>query len=276
MAVEAEQAIKEGNLAAALEALQAKVRSNPADIKQRVFLFQLLAVMGNWDRALNQLEVAGDMDAAALPMRSMYREAVQCERFRQEVFAGRKSPVIFGEPPSWISHLIESNRLVAEGKFAAATKLRDTAFDQAETTAGTIDGEPFEWLADADPRLGPMLEGIINGRYYWIPFTAIQSVDIEEPEDLRDLVWAPVHFTWTNGGEVVGLIPTRYPGSAQHDDDLIKLSRKTDWTECEDGTVLGLGQRMLVTDAGEYALLDIRRIELQNEPVDAATDEGHG
>lgn len=276
MAVEAEQAIKEGNLAAALDALQAKVRGNPADVKQRVFLFQLLAVMGNWERALNQLEVAGDMDAAALPMRTMYREAVQCERFRAEVFAGRKSPVIFGEPPSWISHLIESNRHVADGKFAAASQLRDTAFEQAEATAGTIDGQPFQWIADADPRLGPVLEGIINGRYYWIPFTAIQSIDIEEPEDLRDLVWAPVHFTWTNGGEVVGLIPTRYPGSAQSEDDLIKLSRKTDWRECEDGTVLGLGQRMLATDAGEFALLDVRRIELQNEPVEAATDEGHG
>lgn len=276
MPLQAEQAIREGNLAAALEDLQNKVRANPADVKQRVFLFQLLAVLGQWERALNQLQVAGDMDASTLAMRSMYREAVQCERFRADVFAGKRSPVVFGEPPTWMSHLIESTRLIAEDRFDAAAKLRDAAFEQADAVDGTIDGEPFAWIADADPRLGPVVEGIVNGRYYWIPFANIRSIDIEKPEDLRDLVWAPVHFTWTNGGEAVGLIPTRYPGSERCDDDLIKLARKTDWQECPDGTALGLGQRMFATDGGEFAMLDVRRIELNHPPIEESSDAGHG
>ena len=56
-----------------------------------------------------------------------------------------------------------------------------------------------------------MLEAIINGHYYWIPFQQIQQIQIEEPADLRDVVWMPAHFVWTNGGDAVGLIPTRYP-----------------------------------------------------------------
>ncbi len=47
--------------------------------------------MGQWDRALTQLDVAADLDAGALAMAQMYREAIRCERLRAEVFDGRKS-----------------------------------------------------------------------------------------------------------------------------------------------------------------------------------------
>jgi type VI secretion system protein ImpE len=50
----------------------------------------------------------------------------------------------------------------------------------------------------------------------------------------------------------------------------VQLGRKTDWLECEAETWLGMGQRVLATDQGEYSLLDIRRIELQ---VAAIPDE---
>jgi protein involved in temperature-dependent protein secretion len=55
------------------------------------------------------------------------------------------------------------------------------AFELAPSTAGTIDSAPFEWIADADMRLGPVCEAIINGRYYWLPFSHLSRVDIEAP-----------------------------------------------------------------------------------------------
>ena len=128
---------------------------------------------------------------------------------------------------------------------------------------------PFEWIADADPRLGPMLEAIVNGRYFWIPFQNIASIDIEAPRDLRDLVWTPVRFVWANGGDAVGFIPTRYPGSQSHHDDLIRLARKTEWIEASEDLHLGLGQRLLTTDVDEYPLMQIERIELNPTPDEA-------
>ncbi len=110
-----------------------------------------------------------------------------------------------------------------------------------------------------------MLEAIVNGRYYWIPFQRIQAISLEPPTDLRDYVWMPAQFTWSNGGETVGLIPARYPGSQSSADPLVQLGRKTDWLECAAETWLGLGQRVLATDQGDYPLLDIRRIELQTD-----------
>ena len=86
------------------------------------------------------------------------------------------------------------------------------------TSAGDINGQPFEWIADADSRLGPVLEAVINGRYYWVPFARLAAVDVEAPEDLRDMVWMPAQLQFENGGESVALIPTRYPGSETSDD----------------------------------------------------------
>ena len=83
------------------------------------------------------------------------------------------------------------------------------ALEAAPVTSGAIDGHKFEWIADADSRLGPIIEVIINGRYTWVPFNNVSKIEVEKPVDLRDLVWLPANFTWTNGGQLVALIPTR-------------------------------------------------------------------
>lgn len=200
----AEQSLREGSLEESLTRLQEQVRKDPSNAKYRVFLFQLLAVCGQWDRAFTQLKVAGELDAGTLAMVQTYREALRCEVLRQAIFAGRGTPLVFGNPGRWVALLIEALRLMAEGDGASAKPLREEAFDLAPATSGMIDGQPFEWIADADPRLGPILEAVINGAYYWVPFHLIKVLHIEEPTDLRDLVWIPAEFTWANGGSAVG------------------------------------------------------------------------
>lgn len=260
-----EQSLREGDLAAALHGLQQRVRADPADPKLRVFLFQLLAVTGQWDRALKQLQVAGELDAGTLAMVQTYREALRCEALRGEVFAGRRSPLVFGDPEAWVAPLLQALRLTAESQHSAAEELRAQAFDAAPVTAGEVDGAPFAWIADADVRLGPVLEAVVGGSYYWIPFSRIREIRLEEPEDLRDLVWTPARFCWSNGGEAVGLIPTRYPGSESDADDRVRLARQTEWSEAGEASVFGRGQRMLATDSGEYPLLEVRTIRLQGD-----------
>ena len=88
----AEQTLKGGDPVAALAQLQEQVRAKPADPKLRIFLFQLLCVVGQWERALNQLNVASSLDPAALPMAQTYGDAVRCETLRDDVFEGKKSP----------------------------------------------------------------------------------------------------------------------------------------------------------------------------------------
>jgi type VI secretion system protein ImpE len=265
----AEQFLRAGDPAAALTALQADVRGQAADPKLRVFLFQLLCVLGQWERALNQLKICADLDAAAIPMREMYGAAIHCELLRAEVFAGHKSPMLFGEPQPWLALLIESALRAGAGDPGGAAKLRDQAFEQAPETSGDVDGEKFTWIADGDTRLGPVLEAIVNGRYYWIPFSRLKQVSLEEPTDLRDFIWSPANLQFANGGEVLAMIPVRYPGSETSNDGLLALARKTIWEEGEHGAFRGVGQRLFNTDGGEFPLLQIRKLRLDGT-ADAA------
>jgi len=277
--MQAQQLLGDGNLAAALAALQASVRKNASDVKLRIFLFQLLAVLGSWERSLTQLNVAGELDAATLPMVQTYREAIQCEALRAEIFSAARAPLIFGEPQPWMVLLLEALKFDAMQKPESAANARTQAFNDAPTIGGSIDGTRFEWIADADPRLGPVLEAIVNGRYFWIPMQRISRIELDGPVDLRDAVWTPASFTWTNGAQTVGLIPTRYNGTAAGHDDALLLARRTEWTESHGH---GLGQRMLVTDAGDYPLMDVRVIEFdaptesESEAEASSTGDSHG
>lgn len=259
--MDAKELLQSGKLDESLIRLQDEIRKNSADPKLRTFLFQLQCVLGQWERAETQLKVLSELNADTMMLAHIFQPVLLCERLRAEVFAGSRTPLLFGEPAEWMGVLAQANILVAQGEFAAAAELRNQAFEAAPTSGGKIDGAPFEWIADADSRLGPMLEAIVDGKYYWIPFCRIQKIESEAPSDLRDLVWLPVQFTWTNGGTAVGHIPTRYAGSEKSSDDALRLSRKTDWQTQPNDTFIGLGQRILATDADDHPLLGCRCIE---------------
>lgn len=261
--LDAEQALREGHLEQALKLLQQQVRSTPSDPALRIFLFQLLAIMGQWERALIQLRLAGDLQASALLTVQLYTSALQCEILRAEVFAGRRLPLILGQPEQWHAWLLESLQAEAQGRGTESDLLRSHAFDAAPPCSGSVDGVPFDWIADADMRLGPVCEVIIEGRYYWVPFERLRRIVIEPPTDLRDSVWVVAHLEFDNGGESFGLIPARYAGSENHVDSAIRLARRTEWIESRSGIYFGLGQRLLSTDAGDYPIMDVREIVLK-------------
>ncbi|MEM1190900.1 MAG: type VI secretion system accessory protein TagJ [Pseudomonadota bacterium] len=255
------EALRQGDVDQALEQLQSEIRRDPANAEHRVFLFQLLCVLGDWDRALRQLNLAGEMDASALAMVQTYREALRCEALREKVFRGETHPLVLGEPEAWYAEAISALGLEAAGEHQAAAAARASAYDKAATVSGTLDGEPFEWIADADSRIGPFLEAVINGNYYWLPFERVSSMIFEPPVDLRDMVWLPCQITFSNEGQSVGLIPVRYPGSESSPDSALRLARKTEWRQVGDDVYFGQGQRLLTTDRADYPLLDVRQIE---------------
>jgi len=253
-----------GDLTEALKATQQSVRKNPADAKQRVLLFQLQVILGLWDKARTQLDVLKDLDTMAQFMVQTYQQVLLCEGIRKDVFAGNRAPLIFGEPESWIALLLEALRVEIDGQKVAAKALRAEALDKATVVSGEIDNEAFEWIADADSRIGPMLEVVINGQYYWVPFHRLSLIQLTAPEDLRDFAWLPAQFVWANGGEAFGFIPSRYSGSEDSTDSQIQLARKTEWEEISTDMYKGLGQRMLTTNNNDYPLLDIREIKFNS------------
>jgi len=247
---------------AELARVEAEIRANPSDPRLRTYLFQILALRGDWQRALSQLQVTAQLSASAIPMAQTCREAIRAEAFRVEVFAGRRQPQILGEPPPWVGGLVESLRLLGEGRVREAEQMRADALERAPETPGRIGTAEFSWIADADSRLGPVCEAIVDGKYVWIPFARVARITVDPPTDLRDFVWAGARVTFTNGGDTVALIPTRYPASEASGDPAIVLARKTTWQLLGESTYTGLGQRMWATDKDEYPLLDAREITL--------------
>ncbi len=257
----AEQLLKESRLDEALKSLQIAVRDDPANAKLRVFLFQLLSIVGDWKRALTQLHVLAEMDSDSMMLARVFEPVLHCEAFRNDVFAGKRTPIIFGQPPEWIGYLIQAMEYFGKNEFQAGIEQRDKAFDLAPPSSGKLNGQSFEWIADADERLGPVLEVILDGKYYWVPFCRIKRIFTQPVSDLRDLVWTPAQFMWENGGEASGHIPTRYPGSETEAEGKLRLAQKTEWREIN-GVQIGLGQRLLASDADEYPLLEIRTLEI--------------
>jgi type VI secretion system protein ImpE len=249
----------------ALAALQQAVRARPEDARLRIFLFQLLCVLGQWDRALTQLRLCGELDAGALAMVATYSDAIRCEALREAVFAGRTTPVVLGRPAAWLAMLVEALAQDATGQPEQARHLRAQALEAAPATPGSLNGQPFDWIADADSRLGPVLEVVHQGRYAWVPFDALSAVVMEAPADLRDMVWAPVHLAFANGGESVALVPSRYPGTVGQPDGRLLLARSTEWTELGADQYAGLGQRVLANSAADLGLLELRELRLAAE-----------
>src|ERR1700720_2678964 len=101
----AEQFLKDGRPEEALKDLQKAVRDEPANPKPRVFLFQLLSVLGDWKRADTQLKVLADMDSDSMMLSRIFEPVLICEAIRADVFAGKRTPRIFGTTPAWIGPL---------------------------------------------------------------------------------------------------------------------------------------------------------------------------
>jgi type VI secretion system protein ImpE len=269
-----EELIKAGELQQALSAAKQNVQANPADPKHRVYLFQLQCVLGQWKESLAQLSILNDMDADSSMFANVFSPVVESEILRSEIFKGSKTPIIFGEPEDWMGVLVHANQMAAQGEIAAYDEAQKRAFDKAPATKGKIDGTAFEWIADADTRLGPMLEVILQGCYRWVPFMRIASIKFEPTKNLCDLVWRSANFTWTNGGAASGFVPVRYFTSENCPDSAIQLARKTEWIKKSEQLFIGIGQRVLTTDQADTSILEIKEITLEVAPGSAVSENG--
>ncbi|MDB5695600.1 MAG: ImpE protein [Sphingomonas bacterium] len=259
MATDADQLLRAGDLDGARRALVEVVRAKPSDEGARMFLFQLLAVAGEWDKAVNQLNLLAQLSPEAQMLSVAYGQAVQAERERATVFAGqaRMKLLVASE---WAEGLCDAIEHYAAGRTSEGDAARDTAFEAAPDTPGNLDGENFDWIADADSRFGPSVEAIIGGRYGLVPLDAVASIKSEGPKDLRDTVWYPVQLAFKEGQSVAAMLPTRYPGSEASDDVNERLGRATGWRDTDWGQA-GSGQHLLALSTGDDRdLLSVRSL----------------
>jgi type VI secretion system protein ImpE len=236
----AKQLFQAGQLNEALKALGAEVRDNPTDPRRRTFLFELLCFAGEYDRAEKHLHVLAQTNSQAEMGAVLYFSALHAERTRLQKFS----------------------------------EIGLSTLAPARQFAGTLNGQAFQSIVDADPRIGARLELFAAGSYMWLPFEHIDSIELQAPTKLRDLLWIPAlvrtgpSFKETELGEV--LIPVLYPKSSSDPNDNVRLGRETHWQDVEGGEPIPLGQKLFLVDGEEFPLLEVRTIEFTAQESAAA------
>lgn len=260
------QRFKTHSIDEVLEEIKQAIRKKPSNADLRAQLFQVLALKGDWQRAVDQLKISAEMNPQAQPVVMIYVAAINAESERNEVLAGRAMPAVFGTPPDWFALLTQA---LKEESAEQAAALRVQAFEMAPTVSGKLSTHAeseeevaFEWLCDGDGRLGPVLEFMSNGRYGWIPFEAIQSVRFIEAQGLSDLLWVQAEVVMADGRSHVGLVPVRYPALTDYadQDDALNLAHRTEWSALSDDIYQGFGQKMFMSDETDFSLLEIANI----------------
>ena len=255
----ADQRLREGDLEGARAALTETIRSSPGDPAARMFLFQLLCLSGEWEKARKQLDTLAQISPEARMLSVVYGQAIAAEAVRAEVFSGNAEAAILAGGP-WAQGIAEAIRRFATGEIQAGSEARNAALDAAPDTPGEIDGTRFDWIADADGRFGPCLEAIVGGRYGLIAFDAVERIESEGPRDLRDIVWYPVQIAFREGTSAAALLPARYPGTERSDDGPARLGRSTGWDAGPYGET-GTGQHLwMLSDGEERGILSLRTL----------------
>ena len=216
----------------AVQALGSELRNDPTDTRRRTFLFELLCFTGEYDRAEKQLDILADLGKEAAMGSLLYRSALQAARTRRDMFEKKTFPV--GAGPA-----------------------------DAAPAGGTLNGQAFETIEDADPRIGAHLEVFAAGAYLWLPFEHIASVRMEPPKRLRDTIWIPAILQTgpkckgLDLGEV--LLPALTPLVSKHPQNSVRLGRETVWEEV-DGETVPAGQKLLLMDGEEIPILEVRNL----------------
>lgn len=258
----ADERLASGDIDGARALLVDRVRSAPEDQAARLFLFQLMAVSGEWDKAASQLRALAQIAPDAQMLSVVYGQLLEAEKLRAAAFAGGGPVPVLVESSPWVRDWADDLALLLSGDVGAGLARRTELLDAAPDTPGQWNGESFGWIMDADARFGPTFEAIVNGNWGIIPFEAVQEITSEGPRDLRDLVWLPIGMTLRSGQGAAGFLPVRYPGTEIDADAAVKLSRMTNWVG-GDGGDTGLGQRLLITDSGaEMDILSLRRLQM--------------
>jgi type VI secretion system protein ImpE len=251
---DADEMLYAGDLPGARKALVEIVRNDPQNEQARMFLFQLFALTGEWQKAKLQLTTLAQLSPEAQMLSVAYGQAIEAELQRADALAGKAPVPVHGCSEGWPVELADAIGHLARGEVEAGESLRNTAFDAAPDTPGRFNDVPFDWVADADPRFGPTCEAIIAGRWGLLPFTLVEQIESAGATALRDLVWYPVEIAFRSGQSIAAMLPSRYPGTESSEISEECMGQATRWTGDS-----GVGQHLLTFSSGEDAgLLTLR------------------
>lgn len=256
-----------GQLSDAVTAATENVRNNPSDLPARSLLSELLCFSGDFERADKQLEAATKIDPDAMVGASLLRHLIRSELCRREVFEQGRVPEFLAQPTEAQQNRLKALVSLREGDPKAASEFLSAAGELEQSISGVIDGQPFDEICDLDDILGPTLEiYTATGKYYWLSFEQVISLEFSAVEHLSDMLWRAAEIETI--GDVSGRIhvPALYFGSHLSEDQKVRIGRATDWVQAgEDEPTRGSGMREWLVGEEVTTLIQVKYLQLTQE-----------
>lgn len=266
---EAKKLLDTGDLTGAIESILNFVRANPTNIPARIFLFELSCFSGDWDRADKQLDVIGHQDGDAMIGSLIYRQNFKAERDRARFFSDSLQPGILAPPPTYVEDLIKANNRLREGNTAEARTIFDAIEEERPAFKAMVNGVEVGDFRDYNDGTMCIFEVFFKDQYVWLPMEQVAKVKFFKPKSLRDLYWIQTEVTLVEGTSGEMFFPSLYCGSWKHDDDQVRLGRKTDWRELGDEIYAGEGTKLFWIDGEDRSIFEIETIEFRHDDTEA-------
>ena len=252
-----------GRLDEAVETLTGEVKAHPSDTSLRVFLFELLSLSGDLERAARHLEVIalqGDVVTNSIAVQ-VYRQLLTAEHVRRQVFHGEALPKFVLTPPAYLDNYVVLLKTLARRTKDVASAAA-AAEDGLPDISGRFGEREFSTIRDADDRVAPVIEVFHGADYLWLPIEQVTRLRVTRPRNLRDLVWthATVETYESSVGDV--FVPALYVDTHAHTDNQVRLGRMTAWEAVDDAIVCGAGLRTFLVDDEEVSLFDLQNLEI--------------
>jgi type VI secretion system protein ImpE len=239
------QLLGDNALSDAVELVKSHLKAVPTDKDARQLYIDLLILLGQYERADSQCNLAVSFASEDTMGFALLRNQLRAMAARDAWFADAAVPQ-FPQGPSDLD--TAAIRLGLAHKAGSATEAK-AALEQVDALRGkrpmTWNGKRVTDLRDLDDRIPHALEVIMTGGgYLWIDFAKIASVDIEPITRPRDLAFRRADLTLVDGASAPVLLPAIYQGTAG--DERLLLGRETHWVTEISGITTGRGQRCLL------------------------------
>ncbi len=256
-----------GNLQGAIGEVTTELKSKPNDTAGRLFLAELLCFVGDIERAEKQLDTISRQSTQGATTLALYRQLIRGEAAREQVLREGRAPDLVVPLPKDAQLMLEALTAIRLEQQDDAVRLQQQAVQQRQDVSGVCNGQEFTGLRDLDDRFAGVLEVITShGKYYWVPWASIRSLEMEAPKVPIDLVYRKTQIDVREGPQGEVYIPTRYlPGKLEQQSDALLLGRATEWVGDEDQFVQGRGLRTLLVGDRDLTIMEIESLSVASD-----------
>jgi type VI secretion system protein ImpE len=258
------QLYRAGKLDEAVEQSISLVKQDPTNTNLRYTLAELSCVAGDLERADRQLDTLSTQNPKAALRAALVRQLVRAEQSRRECFFQGRVPEFIGAPSERLQDRLRALADIRRGDLSEAAKIVQADQPYLLPAPFKVNGADVSEIRDLDDLLAPFVEiHTSTGKYFWIEWQQILSLELHAAEGPLDLLWRRATMSVEAGPEGEVYLPAVYldPTGTHVADAQLRLGRGTTWVDMGEAIIRGQGQKTLLVGDIDLPLMQLASIE---------------